>query len=615
MIEYIYFVKCPNYEDEPFDFFEDAKECALHCLSQKPIITQVEVHRNDFGECEDSCDLGTVWSWEDMMSDTEKEPSDEPSLLTKDFLNSVEPGTDPEFDNSDVRFIDEMPLTEAAVFSLNNKEDLDEFYRLCNEVGLVTVADLNRFIEETKGYDGKNILDKLREYRDELGDDFKITEETHAQYAKPEGDRIRSYENALTYAKKFSKPYIYGYTNYDGKFFALDQPIKVVGPAWEAEKEFRSQYKNCRIVFVAYPNKFSTNESTEVRKPVPEGMTIKQLVETMEENEDMVECTWCNDLFSKDECRYEVNLGYLCSRCEAAIKSRGETLTFRENNYWDFLDEEVEELDESAILAGAASGLIVELVKRIIDKYGSIKKQSKWIDYKKYIIEKTPDGKVNIWDINGREIFSDLKTVDAAKQKIKTLPRSAKAQSDLPAVEEKEPVAERLGRDPFDHHDPDYNEDEAADYIAHQIDQAWDSRYDDALDTSDFFNEDFDEPVSDDIGEEASIFDDVESVEDVVDILVKDEEEAITAYEEATEKIEELASEESIEETKELLDHIKEEEVEHIEELKELLPEEDETSEISVEESLVALIDCPECGAKKSLDQESGVCNNCGFII
>ena len=514
MIEYIYFVKCPNYEDEPFDFFEDAKECALHCLSQKPIITQVEVNRNDFGECVDSCDLGTVWSWEDMMSDTEKEPSDEPSLLTKDFLNSIDPETDPEFDNSDVRFIDEMPLTEAAVFSLNNKEDLDEFYKLCNEVGLVTVADLNRFIEETKGYDGKNILDKLREYRDELGDDFKITEETHAQYAKPEGDRVKSYENALTYAKKFNKPYIYGYTNYDGKFFALDQPIKVVDSAWEAEKEFRSQYKNCRIVFVAYPNKFSTNESTEVRKPIPEGMTIEQLVEKMEENEDMVECTWCNDLFPKDDCRYEVNLGYLCSRCEAAIKSRGETLTFRENNYWDFFDEEVDP------------------------------------------------------------------------------------------------------KDPFDHHDPDYDEDEATDILANEIDTAWDSRYDDALDTSDFFNEDFDEPVSDDEGEEEeSIFDEAESVEDVVDILVKDEEEAIAAYEEAAEKIEELAAEESIEETKELLDHIKEEEVEHIEELKELLPEEDETSEISVEESLTVLSDCPECGAEKAFDRESGVCNNCGFII
>ena len=167
-------------------------------MSAKPIITQIEVDRNDFGECTDSCDLGTVWSWEDMMNDTEKETADESALLTKDFLNSLDPENDPEFatiDNS----VDFEPVT--------------------SEVS------------------------------------------------------------------------------------ALD----------------------------SVPDNF--------RKPIPEGMTIEELVEEMEENEDTVECTWCNDLFDKDQCRKEVDLGWLCGRCEAAIKSRGETLTFRENNYWDFLDE------------------------------------------------------------------------------------------------------------------------------------------------------------------------------------------------------------------------------------------------------------------------------------
>jgi hypothetical protein len=142
-------------------------------------------------------------------------------------------------------------------------------------------------------------------------------------------------------------------------------------------------------------------------------MTIEQLVEEMEENEDEVECSLCNELtakvdchydedegyicpnclensvkcswcgmyFDRSECRHEVDMGWLCSRCEAAIKSRGETLTFRENDYWDFLDEGV------------------------------------------------------------------------------------------------------LDRDPFDHHDPDYDEDEAADLIAYEIDRASNSRYDDAIDS------------------------------------------------------------------------------------------------------------------------------------
>ena len=191
MTTYVYLVKCPNCEDEFFDFFDETKEYALGCLSNKPIITQTEVKRNDFGECTDHCDLGTVWSWEDVMKDTESKADDSCShVLCKADLEDI----DSEFD------------------SIDNSVDFE--------------------IEEI---------------------------------------------------------------------------------------------------------------SDEERKPIPEGMTIEQLVEEMEENEDTVECTWCNDLFDKSECRKEVDLGWLCGRCEAAIKSRGETLTFKEGNYWDFLDEEVED--------------------------------------------------------------------------------------------------------------------------------------------------------------------------------------------------------------------------------------------------------------------------------
>lgn len=190
MIQYIYFVKCPECEDEPFDLFDDAKDYAIGCLSKQPIITQTEVDRNDFGECIASTDLGTIWSWEDMAA-VDKEPTI--STFKKSVLGDYDPDQDAEFANLD------------------------------------------------------NSLDVL----DQVPDNF--------------------------------------------------------------------------------------------RKPIPADMTIKDLVEEMEKNENEVECTWCNDLFNKDECRYEVNLGWLCSRCEAAIKSRGETLAFRENNYWDFLDESAEE--------------------------------------------------------------------------------------------------------------------------------------------------------------------------------------------------------------------------------------------------------------------------------
>lgn len=199
MIEYIYLVKCPDRTEEPFDFFDEAKDFAIGCLSNNPIITQIEVDRNDFGECTDSRDLGTIWSWEDMVKETEAEPA--VSVFTKDDFADYVPETDPEF-------------------------------------------------------------------------------------------------------------------------AALDNTV-----------EFKPD-----------PNNF--------RKPIPDGMTIKDLVEEMEENEDTVECTWCEDLFDKDECRYELNLGWLCSRCQAAIMSRGETLTFKETSYWDFLDEDTDvenvEIDEKA---------------------------------------------------------------------------------------------------------------------------------------------------------------------------------------------------------------------------------------------------------------------------
>lgn len=408
MIEYIYFVKCPNCEDEHFDFFDEAKAFALGCLSQKPIITQIEVCRNDFGECTDSSDLGTIWSWEDECKecgpDAEKAGS---HILTKADLENV-PERDPEFDNldnsvevedDDFRAVNELAEALKESIAFKDIKDFEEFARLCSEIGLKTLGDVEDFARREQVPAGQ-LMDKLREYRDELGPDFKIIES---------------------------------------------------------------------------------------RKSVPEGMTIEQLVEEMEENEDEVECTWCNDLFPKDQCRKEVDLGYLCSRCEAAIKSRGEKLTFVENDYWDFLDEEV--------------------------------------------------------------------------------------------------------RDPFDHHDPDYDEDEAADYLANRIDGAKDARYDKAIDDYDFFNEDFDDPVDEEEVEE-SIFAEAESVEEVAEILIKEEEKAIDQYEEAADKIEELASEEVVEETKEVLDHIKEEEEEHVDELKEFLPEENETSEISNDpEELVEKID------------------------
>lgn len=296
MIQYIYIVKCPNCEDEHFDFFDDAKSFALGCLGSKPIINQIEVCRNDFGECTDSSDLGNIWSWEDEIQLT-----DEPVALTKDCLGEYDPDNDPEFQDDDF-------------FALNNTEE-----------SLVTEDfDFNKAAAQCsrKCYDFYKALAS------------KAPQKEINKLGKP--------------AYKFVKD----------QFGLVDD---------DAEDLLWRGY----IIWKQLHEKASKPGD---RKPVPADMTIEQLVEAMEENEDtvecvccqelypkedckydekhgwlcpdcqdeVVECTWCEELYDRSQCRYEVDLGWLCDHCEAAIKSRGETLTFREGSYWDFLDEETD---------------------------------------------------------------------------------------------------------------------------------------------------------------------------------------------------------------------------------------------------------------------------------
>ena len=108
----------------------------------------------------------------------------------------------------------------------------------------------------------KEILDRI--YEDNLDELNKsLSEETHAKYAKPEGDRIAAYNNALKYAKKENKPFIYGYTNHAGKFFAAETPMKVTDKPIDAEKEFRNRYKNCSVIYIAYPDKEFIKENLD----------------------------------------------------------------------------------------------------------------------------------------------------------------------------------------------------------------------------------------------------------------------------------------------------------------------------------------------------------------
>lgn len=128
-----------------------------------------------------------------------------------------------------------------------------------------------------------------QEHQDFAAEEGELAEETHAKYAKPEGDRIAAYNNALKYAKKENKPFIYGYTQMgDGKFFALEQPIKISSSPAEAEEEFKNKYKRCSTVYTVYPDKEFVDESLKEDTviddfPEPEGepMSDKELEEAM----------------------------------------------------------------------------------------------------------------------------------------------------------------------------------------------------------------------------------------------------------------------------------------------------------------------------------------------
>lgn len=86
-----------------------------------------------------------------------------------------------------------------------------------------------------------------------------------------------------------------------------------------------------------------TPDEQETLKESLSDETVKKMVEDLEENEDEVECKWCNELYPKSDCRKEVHMGWLCPYCRQEIRSRGEPLTFVYGEDDDDFDESLEE--------------------------------------------------------------------------------------------------------------------------------------------------------------------------------------------------------------------------------------------------------------------------------
>ena len=316
-----------------------------------PCVKKIIVVLDDFGQCIDHEEPECCW--------TMKNP-----YVAEDCLEDV----DPELDDA---LIDgESLLLESGLkLSFKDGDKIKEFEQLCRDLGIVTGKDLARFAEEN-GADDSNMLDKLKQYKADLGDDWKLEEcsrksitegmpedtpaddyyvittteggkryyiRNNIDFKNPPEDAYEWFTHDLDKAQHFSS------REMAGEYFVerdLGSNVFALGDNGRKVRYYdyvKTPYE-CWLIDTG-----SMKEACSERKPIPEGMTIEELVGEMEENEDTVECTWCNELFDKSECRKEVNLGWLCSRCEMAIKSRGETLTFREGNYWDFLDEDASE--------------------------------------------------------------------------------------------------------------------------------------------------------------------------------------------------------------------------------------------------------------------------------
>ena len=170
--------------------------------------------------------------------------------------------------------------------------------------------------------------------------DEKILTETKA---KPEGDKVKSYNDGLKLAKLHNKPVIYGYTNssYGNKFFALDDPI-ICDNVSDETKKFKQQYKSCNVVYVAYPNgqliehllkediKFDVDGNEIFTKEEQEEYDCDEYGNSNTSYDQFHHCGWCEEVYPEYDMRHEVDFGWICSRCEDELKSHGGPLTFIE---------------------------------------------------------------------------------------------------------------------------------------------------------------------------------------------------------------------------------------------------------------------------------------------
>lgn len=205
---------------KPYKLVAHCEEENIDCEMKKPALEKplCESIDNMFDLFEDADMPDDVMPEEDVETTRPEEPEvpEEPveekpnedkviSDLIKDEVEAIdgykdakEVLTDPEdletiehIESEEVEHIDELAdligkdpeVTELAE-GMNDK-DSKEFFDLCDEIGIKTVGDLDNFKKEFPG----DLLTNLRNYRKDLGPDFKLPKEERGRYVDSNPDK------------------------------------------------------------------------------------------------------------------------------------------------------------------------------------------------------------------------------------------------------------------------------------------------------------------------------------------------------------------------------------------------------------------------------------------
>lgn len=339
-------------------------------------------------ELQDLMDDEIVEVENDPISDEAKEVEEtavdieEPAILTEDSelktwicwyegkdIGTVEAATEEEaavrmmivypdyqYNNTDwsVELADEEYLTEHINKECPPIESDQKLEGTDNAVVDCKVADVVTHSEAEKPVDcegKKKPLEKpLTEGTKELGDDFEIKEELNLQHGSAQ---IKSIARLVqTAVDKITKDNRVG-TRPDGASFyvlsdkrsANPEQIKKAIVDTLAQNGYDPevvQYVDKGQVYgfvvdriraaartaVKYEN---LTESVKFTKEEQEEFNMDEDGNSLDSYDHYVRCTWCDEIFTEDQCVFEADMGWLCDRCYEAILSRGEKLTIIKN--------------------------------------------------------------------------------------------------------------------------------------------------------------------------------------------------------------------------------------------------------------------------------------------